>query len=376
MTDLLISSGWVSSLGLAQLEGQYSQYIGEVAALTAAFLWAAATLMFGVLGRQLSPLVLNGVKGLFAVGFILVTLAVQTGGLKGGLATNSALPWQVTVCLLLSGGIGIGLGDTAYFSAINTLGARRALLLETLAPPMTAVLAWVFLSETLSVIAVLGIVLTLIGVAWVISERVPSSAQVKWSAGIKVALLAVLCQSAGAVLSRAALVDTAADPLWSSLLRLLAGLGFMAILAVVQPHRLGEYQPVGLSEPGELGEPGKFRERSPHESPLTKLAPQTHLPQTQPSHWKTRWHRSLSALKLAPTLSGVALAAFFGTYLGIWLQQIALKYTAAGIAQSLLATSPLFVLPMAVVLGDRVSPRAALGAFIALIGVWILLAYK
>lgn len=314
MTDLLMSHA-------------QGQYIGEMAALTAAFLWAAATLMFGALGRQLAPLVLNGVKGIFAVGFIVMTLAVRQAESEASLNLLH-LPLQATAYLLLSGVVGIGLGDTAYFGAINTLGARRSLLLETLAPPVTAVLAWAFLAEKLSVISILGIGLTLMGIAWVISERVPGSEQVKWGAGLKVALLAVFCQAAGAVLSRAALADTAVDPLWSTLLRLLAGLAFMGVLAVLQPHRLGEY----------------------------------------------RQHLSLSALKRPSLLGGVALAAFFGTYLGIWLQQIALKYTAAGIAQALLATSPLFVLPMAAVLGDRISLRATLGAAIALGGVWILLA--
>jgi drug/metabolite transporter (DMT)-like permease len=64
-----------------------------------------------------------------------------------------------------------------------------------------------------------------------------------------------------------------------------------------------------------------------------------------------------------------------GTYLGIWLQQISLKYTDAGIAQTLFATSPLFALPMSIWLGERVSPRAALGACVALAGVGLLFGF-
>ena len=71
-------------------------------------------------------------------------------------------------------------------------------------------------------------------------------------------------------------------------------------------------------------------------------------------------------------LGGVAIAAFFGTYLAIWLQQIALKYSPAGIAQSLLATSPIMVLPMALVIGERVTLRASCGALLALVGIWLL----
>lgn len=335
-------------------------FVGETAALTAAFSWAAATLMFGKLGRQLSPLVLNIVKGVFAVVFILITLAIRQAaseaidGFSLPFFWPSSLPLRAIVYLIISGGIGIGLGDTAYFSAINTLGARRALLLETLAPPMTAIMAWVFLSEQLSAVSVIGICLTLTGIAWVISERVPGTQSVKWGTGLKAALLAVFCQAAGAVLSRAALVNAAVDPLWSSLFRLLAGLAFMGLLGALQPYRLGEYLPAnGQAE--------------------ASVKPAVH-PNAQPDSWQIRWHQSLSALKRPALLGAVAIAAFFATYLGIWLQQIALKYTSAGIAQSLLATSPLFVLPMAAALGDRISLRATLGAAVALGGVWILLA--
>ncbi|MGB3669191.1 MAG: EamA family transporter, partial [Phormidesmis sp.] len=79
-------------------------------------------------------------------------------------------------------------------------------------------------------------------------------------------------------------------------------------------------------------------------------------------------------MMMSPRLLGaIALTSFFATYLGIWLQQVALKYTATGIAQALLATSPLFVLPMAALLGERLSWRTVGGVVIALAGVCLLL---
>lgn len=119
---------------------------GETAALTAAALWAIATVLFGRLGKTLSPLVLNLVKGGIAIAFISLTLVLRSG-------TAPQLPGASVLWLVLSGAIGIGLGDTAYFSAVNHLGPRRALLMECLAPPLSAVLALVFLKETLSAIA-------------------------------------------------------------------------------------------------------------------------------------------------------------------------------------------------------------------------------
>ena len=333
-----------------------SRFLGESAALAAAFLWAAATLMFGRLGRQLSPLLLNIVKGVFAVGLILITLTLQQLN-EVAPAIAFELPLKATIYLLLSGAVGIGIGDTAYFATINALGARRALLLETLAPPVAAVLAWSFLSERLSVTAIAGIGLTLVGVAWVISERVPEKDQglkvepvdrpsAVW-ASLGVAMLAVFSQASGAVLSRAALADTAIAPLWSSLLRLVAGLVCMGLIALLRPQQLGAY--------------GQISSDSLSQTNNTRT-------------WQNRWQASLLALRRPRLMGGIALAAFFGTYLGIWLQQISLKYTAAGIAQALLATSPLFVLPMAAFLGDRISLRSILGAAVALSGVWILLA--
>ena len=288
---------------------------GELAALTAAFLWALATVMFGRLGKALSPLVLNLAKGAIALILLALTLAL-VGQSRAGLDR------QAVGLLALSGVVGIGLGDTAYFAAINRLGPRRALLLEILAPPLAALLALVFLQEALGPRAWLGMALTLAGVVWVIAERVPGAAgQAKPdSRGIIYGVLAALGQATGAVMSRAVLADTEVAPMWSSLLRL--GGGLIIILAIL-------------------------RYQGPVAGPL----------------------RSLKSPRL---LAGVALAAVLGTYLAIYLQQTALKYAATGVAQALTSTSPLFVLPLAAALGDRVSPRAIAGAVVALVGVGIL----
>ncbi|MEO0805881.1 MAG: DMT family transporter [Cyanobacteria bacterium J06643_4] len=336
-----------------ELDALTGGFTGEAAALLAAFLWAAATLMFGQIGKSLSPLVLNVVKGVFAIALLAFTLLLQET-LRPATAETAQLPLRATFYLSLSGALGIGLGDTAYFAAINALGARRALLLETLAPPIAAILAWIFLAEQLSVASVFGIVVTLGGIAWVISERVPGSSSdhtnstQNTTAGVKIAVLATFCQASGAVLSRAALAETTMSPLWSSLIRLSAGLICLVWWAVLNPNVL--------------------EGRRSHT--LANKAAETTRPKTTFIKGIQENTKHLKSLRL---LVAVGIAAFFGTYLGIWLQQVSLKYTATGIAQALLATSPLFVLPMAALLGERFSLRAILGAAIALGGVWLLL---
>ncbi|MBC7824377.1 MAG: DMT family transporter [Candidatus Parcubacteria bacterium] len=287
---------------------------GELAALSAALIWASASVIYIGVGRQLSPLILNFTKGWIAVVLLLFTLL-----LRGQLLPSiSATHWGL---LLLSGILGIGFGDTAYFNALNCIGARRTLLLETLAPSLSALLALLFLQERLSASAGWGIGLTLAGVFWVVAERVPTAhPHFRPWRGLGFGLLAALGQSIGAVLSRAALSGTEIDPLWSTLIRLVGGTIVLAIWVAVR------------------------------QSPREMLKP-------------------VQSRRLFTVVAGTA---FISTYLGIWLQQISLKYAATGVAQALTNTSPLFILPIALWMGEKVSLRAILGVAISLVGVWLL----
>ncbi len=296
-----------------------TDFRGELAALSAAFIWAIASVIYTDIGRQLPPLVLNLVKGVIAIALLILTLL-----LKGELLPHVSM--TAIGLLVLSGVVGIGFGDTAYFEALNCLGARRALVLESVAPPLAAVMALVFLQERLAVGAWLGIVLTIAGVTWVVVERTHSTQQPQsylWR-GTVFGFLAALGQASGAVLSRAALAGTAIDPLWSSLIRLVAG-GLVLLVWLLLQRR-----------------------------PVQALKP-------------------LRSRRFLIILIGTAFAS---TYLAIWLQQVSLKYTATGIAQSLSATSPLFVIPVAIRLGEKVSIRAIVGVFLALSGILLLFSWK
>ena len=54
-----------------------NNFIGEIAALSGAFLWAAASVVYGRLGVRIPPLQLNFYKGIIAIAFILITLVWQ-----------------------------------------------------------------------------------------------------------------------------------------------------------------------------------------------------------------------------------------------------------------------------------------------------------
>lgn len=288
---------------------------GEIAALVAALLWASSSVVYSRLGQQISPLLLNFMKGAIALFLLGLTATLVTDGFP-------SLPPTAIGFLVISGVIGIGFGDTVFFSSLKYLGARRALLFETLAPPLAAILALIFLQETLSVYAWLGIVLTLLGVSWVISER--TSNQDIGAKNLKIGIIfglgGAIAQAVGAVLSRSALTDFNLNPLWSTLIRL--GAGTLSLIPLLLPLR--------------------------HQLQLPSL----------------QWSWRLVGI--------IFLTAFASTYLGIWLQQVSLKFAATGVAQTLSSTSPLFVLPIAAFLQETITPRAILGAFIALAGIALL----
>ncbi|NMG06078.1 DMT family transporter [Brasilonema sp. UFV-L1] len=294
---------------------------GEIAALSAACLWAVASVLYGRLGERIPPLQLNLIKGIIAIAFLLLTIIIS------GELFPSIPP--LSLCLiLLSGVVGICLGDTAFLAAINFLGVRRVLLIGTLAPPMTAILALIFLQERLNMSAWCGILLTVLGVAWVVTERVPStsenSSRYLWQ-GIGFALLAAVANATGGVLSRAALANTSINPLWAALLRLIAGVLMLLIWVLCRKQQDG---------------------------------------------------LALKSLQKPRVILVAIFAAFCGTYLGIWLQQIAIKFTAAGISFTLLQTSPLFVIPIAIAMKEKVSVRAIAGVIVAIVGIGLLFYLK
>ena len=301
-----------------------ARFGGELAALAAAALWAAAALFYSRARERIPARELNLIKGVLAIALLSATLLI-TG--------EARAPWNARAVMLLgiSGVIGIGFGDTAYFEALKALGVRRTLLIGILAPPLTAIIAWIALGETLPPGAWIGIALTVLGVAWVISEHenandaAPVAAKALWM-GIGFGVAAALAQSVGAILSRIALTQTPVSALMSALLRLAAGVLTMLVWLALDRRPLGGWRNAGRDD-------GKL--------------------------WGI-----------------VILAVFMGTYLGVWLQQVAIQFAQVGTAQTLLATSQLFILPLAALRGERISPRAIIGAIIALSGVALLFQFK
>jgi drug/metabolite transporter (DMT)-like permease len=289
---------------------------GEWAALTAAAIWAVSSTIYGRLGTKVSPLVLNLSKGVLAIGYLAITMAIT-----GECLMIAPAQWWP---LLLSGWIGIAWGDTFFFMALNSIGARLTLLINILSPVITALLASLYLQEQLAAINYLGIAISVAGVAGVIFDRtqLETSPRNYWQ-GISWALLSALANSIASICSRQAMLAGDLSPTVTTLVRLLAGTAGILILMLW-----------------------------PRSAKLAVNQPRLSLD-------RQIWLR-------------LAVVAFFSTYLGIGLQQTALKYTAAGIAQTVGATSPLFVLVYDWWQGEKISWRSIIWALVAIGGMSLL----
>lgn len=293
-------------------------FIGATAALSAALLWAASAIIFEDISKKVSPNRLNFYKGAIATLLLATTSLVLKETIT---QINSKEIWV----LAISGVIGIAVGDSAYLQSVRKIGARRALTLFTLAPPMAALIALVFLGERLPFMTWTGIMITVAGVMWVVTENADKEKtkidKKDLIAGISFGAIAAFCQAAGVVLTRSVLTETSLTTLQSTVVRFVPALLSLVIIIYFQKGRESDRQ-------------------------------------------STKVDRKLAGL--------ILLAAFIGGYICLWLQQISIQNMPAGITQTMLSTSPIFILPMTALRGDKVSIRTIIGAVVAIFGVTLI----
>jgi drug/metabolite transporter (DMT)-like permease len=202
--------------------------IHELAALAAATCWALTGMIAPVPAGHLGALHFNRLRQVF--GTLVLAVLVTANGQWG------ALSWGVVPALVLSGMLGIFVGDSLLFAALNRLGPRRAGILFALNAPMAALLSWAWLGETLELAAVIGIGVTAFGVALAIlyGNRGQVSTGLEaikgsLSAGVALGLGAALGQALGIIIARP-LMAGGLDPFAASLLRIGVSAACLSVL--------------------------------------------------------------------------------------------------------------------------------------------------
>jgi drug/metabolite transporter (DMT)-like permease len=258
---------------------------------------------------------------------------------------------------LLSGVAGIGLGDVALFQALPRLGPRlSSLLVQCLTAPCAALIEWGWLHTTLTTSQIICglVILGGVGVALAPAEHA-HLARRELVVGTLCALVAALGGAGGAVLSRKAYVIVHAshqsiDPFSAGFQRLGGGLFIAGIcLLIVKRVEIIEH----LKATKMAVSRGACREAEPP----SQVHHPTLDPQPSAPKWRGVWPWVL--------VNGLA-----GQTLGVSAMQWALETTPTGIVLAIIATTPIVVIPFAMLTeGERPTARSLAGGMVAVAGV-------
>ena len=291
-------------------------FIGEISALLTATLWGGTSLAFTAAIRRVGSVQVNVTRMVLASCYLLITVLVM------GFPTNVST--EQFLYLALSGIAGLVLGDSFLFKAYQDVGPRIAMLVMSMAPAISAVLAYVFLGETLSGMATVGILVTVGGIALVVFDRQQGDVterRVK-SGGIFYALIGATGQAVGLILAKQAFLVGALHPMVATLARILVAVALLGPAMMVAGFYKNPFRTFG------------------HER---------------------------------RAFAFTSLGAFLGPYLGITGSLIAVSTTKVGIAATLMATTPIVMLPMVrYITKEELTWKAMTGAVIAVAGVAIL----
>ncbi len=302
-------------------------YIGELISIGVAFLWTATALLSEFGSKRLGNLTLNVLRMGLALLFSLVLFGVVTGS-----PLPVGVPAEACGWMLLSGLVGYVIGDFCLFQCYILIGSRFGQLFMTLAPLSAALMAWITLGQQMKPMSIVAMLVTLFGIGisvlgrgnhHMVSLKLPLN-------GVLFAIGAAMCQGIGLVLSKIGMdhYDVAAMakagvsewliPFSANFYRCIAGIiGFTILL----------YFHDGI---------GHLRE----------------------------------AMHDRKGLSVAIATTIFGPFVGVGFSLMAVQYTAAGIASTLMAMTPIIILlPSYWLFHEKITWKAVLGAFISVIGV-------
>lgn len=291
-------------------------YLGELSALLTAVLWSGTSIAFSAASEKTGSLQLNINRMLLASVFLLSTILIMNFEID--------LSSSQFINLVISGVIGLVIGDSFLFKGYQIIGARISMLIMALSPAITALIAFIFLSEVLSALGLIGMAITIGGIALVILERKPAAAsKYKISPlGLFYSFLGAAGQSVGLIFAKLAFDESDINGFVATFTRVFSSVILLLIAAVIFK-----------------------RYRNP-----VKL-----------------YMKDKSAF--GATLIGTIL----GPYLGITFSLIAIANTKVGIAATLMSTMPILMLPMVKYFyKEKLSWRAIAGAAIAVIGVAVI----
>jgi len=288
------------------------QHTGEFAALITAFLWTITALSFEQASKQVGSLAVNLIRLVLA--FILYSIFLW---IRDGQPFDPSISKDGKLWLAVSGLVGFVLGDYCLFKAYILIGSRVSNLLMALAPPLAAFFGFMVINETLALLGLIGMLITLSGIVLVILRKPGKKFTLQYSKnGVLYGLGAAAGQAVGLVFSKLGMGD--ADPFAASQIRVIAGIGGYLLLFTVL----------------------------------------------------NRWKKLIPAFTSLRNFGFIAVGSFFGPFLGVSFSLMAVKFTTTGIASTIMAIVPVLIIaPSVWIFKEKIGWRDLLGAVIAVSGV-------
>ena len=270
--------------------------------------------MFTAASRRIGSLVVNRTRLVIAAIFLSITHWIVLGTFLPLNAAPDRWFW-----LSLSGVVGLVLGDIFLFQAFILIGPRLTMLMMSLAPIFAALQAWLFLGETLTGGQVFGILLTLVGIGWVVME---GSGQNRndpvYGRGLLLGLGAAIGQATGLVLAKNGLGGDF-SPISANLIRMLSAIVVLWGITFFQGQAKATIQALRNDKKGTLF-----------------------------------------------TTAG----AFLGPFVGVSLSLFAIQRVEVGVASTLTSLPPVFLLPISYfIFKERFGWGAVAGTLLAMAGV-------
>ena len=291
-------------------------FLGEFSALLTAVLWSFTSIAFSHAAGKIGSIQLNMNRLLLASLFLLLTIIVFN--ISYHLSSNQVIN------LSISGIIGLVIGDSFLFKAYRQIGARLSILLMSFAPGLSAIMGYFLLSERISFLGVIGMIVTVMGIIIVVSERNNSpEAKYKMTAvGFFNGFMGAAGQAGGLIFAKLAFDQGDINGFVATFIRILSSIIiFLPALLIFRKYK----NPIKI-----------YKNNSK---------------------------------ALISTFGGT----IFGPYLGITFSMIAVANTNVGVAATLMSTMPVIMLPLVkYIYKDKLSWRAIIGAFVTIAGVALL----
>jgi drug/metabolite transporter (DMT)-like permease len=297
-------------------------HLGELAAMATALLWTLSALAWTSAGRQIGALAVSFNRLVIAAVLLMIYCKIFRG--LWFPSDADARTWNL---LLLSGFLGFFLADLCIFKAFLIIGPRLTLLLQSITPPLVAIMGIYQLNEAFGWKNWLGMAVTLSGVVWVVLEQPESRKETHhrkdFAWGVLLAAGSAVFGGVGQVISKQAL-DTPIpyDPFAATFIRIIGALiCYLPLLTLMR-----RWRPIG----------------------------------------KAFLHRRAMLIAL--------FGSIVGPFLGVALNMQALILCRAGVVSTIINTTPVLILPFVILFyKEKVSPRAAIGAAVSVLGVALLM---